>query len=708
MNKRVPWWRIGSALILLPLLGGGCLKSSAPEKVTETTSESALAFQPVPDPEEMTDASDGTEEAGLSADDVRFASSEQPLPRSINPSPALSEVIRFTESGVDESVMLAYVTNSGNVFNLGADEIIYLNDIGVPSLVVTAMLQHDVMLRRNAAKSDLATAITPGNNLAETISTSSEAPAPEYATMPAPAGPIDYSGEDSAPAPPQEYDDQSAGFYDDLAPYGTWVDVGGYGRCWQPTVAVGNSDWRPYFDRGRWLSTDCGWYWLSDYSWGWAPFHYGRWFQHSRLGWCWTPDSVWGPSWVTWRYSNDYCGWAPLPPRAVFRPGFGFTFNGRSVAVNFNFGLKPASFAFIPFQHFHDSHLSHFALSHDQAGRAFGTTVGSTRIVTDHNRVVNNGLSPDHVAAVTHREIRPAVVREMSIGIVSAGGTRGERLDPEGRTLMVYRPHSRPQVRTAGSAPEAQDQAINQANHNRVLSPARDFARNPAPRPVADSTSQTLPEREIRVNGPDASLPMSQTPPTHAVTETRPSGPFPNLPARPQRTPGVNRSNDPRTPEGTQERIPPHSLIVIGRKDSGAHAPASRASMPAARQDALENLALAPHAQSPEQVVPPAQLTVPRVAIAPESRWERSVPAAVETHGVVHQPPPVIHPEQRGIPTEPPHHIEVSVPPHEHVHSAPAESARPTHEPPAPPAPVPAAPAASAGHASGERDTHRR
>ena len=27
-------------------------------------------------------------------------------------------------------------------------------------------------------------------------------------------------------------------FYDTLAPYGTWVDVAGYGPCWQPTVVV--------------------------------------------------------------------------------------------------------------------------------------------------------------------------------------------------------------------------------------------------------------------------------------------------------------------------------------------------------------------------------------------------------------------------------------------------------------------------------------
>jgi len=131
-----------------------------PEKITDATSESPLAFQPVPDEDdEMTDASEGAENSDV-ADDVRFDSSEKPLPANFNPSPALSEVIRFTESGVDESVMLAYVTNSANAFGLSADDIIYLADIGVPSSVVTAMLQHDLLLKRTAAQSDF----VHGNN----------------------------------------------------------------------------------------------------------------------------------------------------------------------------------------------------------------------------------------------------------------------------------------------------------------------------------------------------------------------------------------------------------------------------------------------------------------------------------------------------------------------------------------------------------------
>ena len=84
-----------------------------------------------------------------------------------------------------------------------------------------------------------------------------------------------------------------------------------------------------------------------DYAWG-ATFHYGRWFRNASVGWCWYPDTVWAPSWVTWRYSNNYCGWAPLPPRTACQAGVGIVYNGSGVSVGFNFGLGASCFTFVP------------------------------------------------------------------------------------------------------------------------------------------------------------------------------------------------------------------------------------------------------------------------------------------------------------------------------------------------------------------------
>src|SRR5438876_10972836 len=64
-------------------------------------------------------------------------------------------------------------------------------------------------------------------------------------------------------------------FYDRLSPYGRWVDESPYGWCWVP-ARVGPG-WRPY-SAGYWVYTDYGWTWESDEPWGWAAYHYGRWF----------------------------------------------------------------------------------------------------------------------------------------------------------------------------------------------------------------------------------------------------------------------------------------------------------------------------------------------------------------------------------------------------------------------------------------------
>jgi hypothetical protein len=100
-------------------------------------------------------------------------------------------------------------------------------------------------------------------------------------------------------------------FYDELDPYGTWMDYGSYGYVWIPRV---ERDFVPYGTNGYWIQTTYGNTWVSDYEWGWAPFHYGRWLFDDFYGWIWVPDTEWAPAWVAWRSGGGYYGWAPLMP----------------------------------------------------------------------------------------------------------------------------------------------------------------------------------------------------------------------------------------------------------------------------------------------------------------------------------------------------------------------------------------------------------
>jgi uncharacterized membrane protein YgcG len=114
------------------------------------------------------------------------------------------------------------------------------------------------------------------------------------------------------------YDPQAAAqFEETLAPYGTWVDDDVYGRIWEPSGEVVGDEFSPYATAGHWLQTEYGWTWISDYDWGWAPFHYGRWLVVAERGWCWMPGTLWGPAWVSWRAGGGYVAWAPLVPRRM-------------------------------------------------------------------------------------------------------------------------------------------------------------------------------------------------------------------------------------------------------------------------------------------------------------------------------------------------------------------------------------------------------
>jgi hypothetical protein len=100
--------------------------------------------------------------------------------------------------------------------------------------------------------------------------------------------------------------------------HGTWVDDPTYGTVWVPSSAEVGADFTPYVTAGRWTydpATD--YVWVSDYDWGWAPFHYGRWVMLPGHGWVWIPGRRYSGAWVTWRVGPagyGYVGWAPAPP----------------------------------------------------------------------------------------------------------------------------------------------------------------------------------------------------------------------------------------------------------------------------------------------------------------------------------------------------------------------------------------------------------
>jgi hypothetical protein len=494
------------------------------------------------------------------------------LPPGVYPSSPLAQVIKLTQAGVSEAVIMAYVTNSGSTFNLNPDKIIYLKDIGAPDELVTAMMQRDQVLQAQMA----AAAYQPPPQPAPAPETIATEPVPTETVVEQPAEvTVNY-------------------FYDTLAPYGTWVDVEGYGRCWRPTVMVVNTGWQPYGDHGHWIYTDYGWYWISDYSWGWAPFHYGRWFHHARFGWCWYPDTVWGPSWVTWRYSDDYCGWAPLPPRAVYREGVGFFYNGAAVGVGFDFGLGADFFTFVPTRNFCDPHPWRYRVEPRDVTQIYNhTTVINNFNVDRGNRgFINHGIDPERITTVTHTEIHPVAIRNTT-GPVE----RGEQLGRDGRTLMVNRLHFAdnppPSNRGAGPRPTPPTPVVGSP----YQPPRRDQPAPPVPAPgqrqIPPVTTPGLPGR----NG---------TPPPAGRSPSPDNRFAPVSPVQPP-TPNNNNSTDnrrypsPRMLQTEQQNPRANPGNAGGRVGAPVTTPAPPVGQPAPAQPPTRNYV------SPRNETPPSE-----------------------------------------------------------------------------------------------------
>jgi len=356
------------------------------------------------------------------------------VPRNI--SPGVAEVMRLAEAVTTDEVILAYIQNSGSTFNLNADQILFLRDNGLSTPVITAMLNRDNALRGQtqayAYDQKLYAPSAPPPPQAAPVVTPPLTPQPETVQPESAPAPVQEPAPIYVSSPPPE----ATYFYNDLSPYGTWVQVNGVGWCWQPRVVAINHSWQPYCDAGHWIYTDAGWYWQSDYSWGWAPFHYGRWHLHPGCGWVWVPDRVWAPAWVVWRSEGDYCGWAPLPPHAEFVAGFGWRFNGISVGLNFDFGLHPEHYTFIALHDFHEHDFAHRRLPPTQVTQIYNNTTIINNYTINNNTIVNHGLKVERVAAATHTTIRPVHLRDAPTDTAKSLNGR----PPQKGELMVYRP----------------------------------------------------------------------------------------------------------------------------------------------------------------------------------------------------------------------------------------------------------------------------
>jgi hypothetical protein len=346
----------------------------------------------------------------------------------------------------------------------------------------------------------------------------------------------------------QNYDQQPTityqQFYNDLSPYGNWVNYGDYGYVWVPGV----SNFRPYYSNGRWAYTDYGWTWVSDYSWGWAPFHYGRWINDYNYGWMWVPGYQWAPAWVSWRGGGNYYGWAPLGP---------------GMDANISVGSIPYNdWTFVPGRYINSPRINNYYVNRSNNV----TIINNTTIINNYNNVnvrnnnarnnpvYNPGPSVNQVEQTTGSRIR-------KYNVVESNKPQASQIT--NNSLRVFRPAVNQQATTSENPRPPKVMDINQirnasgnttnptnnTNNNRQsAAPVREFPKNQTPQinrnepPVNNNQSSITPERN---STPAKVFPGTTQPERPATINPAPTNENTVAPVNNQPVANPNRNNIP-------------------------------------------------------------------------------------------------------------------------------------------------------------------
>jgi hypothetical protein len=288
-------------------------------------------------------------------------------------------------------------------------------------------------------------------------------------------------------------------FYDALSGQGTWIQTSDYGYVWQPQES--DPAWAPY-TQGHWVYSDDGWTWVSDESFGWATYHYGRWVNLEGTGWVWVPGYTWAPAWVSWRYGDGDAGWAPLPPDSFV--GVDYSDDGNDIGSGFHiggdcddfYGIGPGCYIFLPVSCLGYGNYRGY---YHQRGDNFGLinhTINVTNInITRGRGATGGGTGYHHVTAggpmlAQVNAVSATPIQRVSLVRASqpnGGGTL------TGNSLALYAPRVNP---GATAQPPRVDGSIGRATINRGTDVMRPLAVNSR---LAGSAATEAQVQEARV-----------------------------------------------------------------------------------------------------------------------------------------------------------------------------------------------------------------
>src|SRR6185503_11186415 len=202
MNANLQVVALGVSVLSLAV-GAGCqeqeLRADQIPTYVQVEAPTAAAAKAVPaNPSPVTETNDPSATAAVAATAAAAANAKSAaattnvpaadvMPDDLKTSPALTELVRLLQGGVSEEILMAYITNSAEPFYIGADEILFLHDLGTPTSIITTLIHRDsspeMMVRKQAAVAVKplppgVSLTTPATNLYATASPSPAPPAP--------------------------------------------------------------------------------------------------------------------------------------------------------------------------------------------------------------------------------------------------------------------------------------------------------------------------------------------------------------------------------------------------------------------------------------------------------------------------------------------------------------------------------------------------
>jgi hypothetical protein len=387
---------------------------------------------------------------------------------------------------------------------------------------LAALLASVIAILPGAVRADTGASLPPGYT--------SDIPAPGVAPAGAPSIPVRQVSDTDEVDEDDEYTDTDPSaltdFREPLTPYGAWVTDATYGTVWVPNATVVGADFAPYQTAGHWaLTDDDQWLWVSDYDWGYIPFHYGRWIWINGNGWSWIPGRTYAPAWVSWRVGDEgYIGWAPMPPVWYWSGG-----------VATNLWVTPyAAYCFVPTTYVFHERVHHYVVRDVTAVRTIAARTRSYQparptVVSAH---ASGGVGSRSGSGRHFKVASPSLAEAR----VSSSFAPKARVTPDTRSRAFATRKSTAAARRAISSGRGfQSDFSSGARHSTGFpSRSRDFTTGSSqPTPITRESRSIEPVRRIRRD--TRTIDPTPTPrPTHFSRPSVVGRPTPGVSSAPQ------------------------------------------------------------------------------------------------------------------------------------------------------------------------------